>query len=257
MSPWRVAWITGASQGIGRALALGLARQGVAVAASARSEAKLAALCAEARDLPGAIHSYPLDVTDAAAGEDLLQRLSAERGLPDLVILNAGTHQPTPAQSFRSEDLRRILELNVIGVANGLQSVLPPMLARGGGQVAVVASLAGYRGLPTAAAYGASKAALINLCEALRLDLHGSGVKLQLINPGFVRTPLTDRNPFPMPFLVDAEVAAARIIRGLRGSGFEIRFPTPFALIMGLLRHLPYSLYLPLVRRLTQTDKTR
>lgn len=252
MSDWRNAWITGASQGIGRALALRMAAAGINVAASARDAARLDDLCHEARGLAGAIHSYPLDVTDGEQHRRVLEQLVAECGLPDLAILNAGTHATTPATAFRTEDVRRILELNLFGVANGLQALLPAMLERGHGRIAVVASLAGYRGLPTAAAYGASKAALINLCEALRLDLAGTDVRLQVINPGFVRTPLTDRNDFPMPFLISAETAADRCLAGLRSDRFEIRFPTRFALIMGLLRHLPYRLYFPIVRRLTR-----
>ncbi len=251
MSTWRRAWITGASRGIGRALALRLAADGVHVAASARDLAALEQLAFDARGLPGSISPHPLDVTDRDACDRVVNEIVATDGLPDVAVLNAGTHRATPGREFRAADLRELLELNVLGVAHGLESLLGPMLERGRGQIAVVASLAGYRGLPTAAAYGASKAALINLCEALRLDLHASGIKLQIINPGFVKTPLTDRNPFPMPFLIDVEEAAEAIVKGLRGGRFEIRFPTRFALIMGLLRHLPYRLYLPLVRRAT------
>src|SRR3546814_604655 len=132
-------------------------------------------------------------------------------------------------------------------------AVLPPLLARRAGQIAIVASVAGYSGLPTAAAYGASKAALINMAEALRLDLQDSGVAVRLVCPGFVRTPLTDRNSFPMPFLMPVEAAAERLWHGLEfGRGFEIVFPRRFALILKALRLLPYGAYFPLVRRMTR-----
>lgn len=251
MNDISTAWITGASQGIGWALTSKLAARGVHVAASARGGAALEARASESADLPGTVTPYPLDVTDPDTVSVALARLFEARGVPDLVVLNAGTHRPTPAAGFRARDLRELLELNVLGVANCLQEIMPAMLARGRGQIAVVASLAGYRGLPTAASYGATKAALINMCEALRLDLHGSGVTLQVVNPGFVKTPLTDRNAFPMPFLISAEEAADAILDGLHRRRFEIRFPTRFALVMSLLRHLPYSLYLPMVRRAT------
>ena len=123
------------------------------------------------------------------------------------------------------------------------------MLEQQQGQIAVVASVAGYRGLPDAAGYGASKAALINLCEALKLDLAGSGIKMQVINPGFVKTPLTDKNAFPMPFLISAEAAAKHIVKGMAKDKFEIRFPWLFASLLGLLRILPYSWYFPLVAK--------
>jgi short-subunit dehydrogenase len=127
------------------------------------------------------------------------------------------------------------------------------MLGRRAGQVAIVASVAGYSGLPTAAGYGASKAALINLAEALHLDLAGSGVAVRLVCPGFIRTPLTDRNSFPMPFLMEPDAAAERLWRGLEyGRGFEIVFPRRFALMLKILRLLPYAAYFPLVRRATQ-----
>ena len=131
--------------------------------------------------------------------------------------------------------------------------LLPRLIARRAGHVAVVASVAGYRGLPSAAGYGASKAALINLCEALKPELDGCGVRLSLINPGFVRTPLTDRNPFPMPFLMDADDAAERLVRGLESGRFETTFPRRFTWGLKLLRCLPYALYFPLTRRLVRS----
>ncbi|HNB29106.1 MAG TPA: SDR family NAD(P)-dependent oxidoreductase, partial [Alphaproteobacteria bacterium] len=163
-----------------------------------------------------------------------------------------GTHKPMPAGQFSAATLRALMEINLFGVAHGLEALLPRMIARGRGRVALVASLAGYSGLPSAAAYGASKAALINLAEAMRPELRANGVVLQVINPGFVRTPLTAKNDFPMPFLIDAADAAEAIRRGLMSDRFEIAFPWLFARLMKLLRALPYRLFFLLTQRLVR-----
>jgi short-subunit dehydrogenase len=156
-----------------------------------------------------------------------------------------------PVAQFRLDTCRQLMEVNYFGIMNLLDRLLPKMRARGRGTLVLVASVAGYRGLPTAAAYGGSKAAVINAAEALAAELRGSGIDLKLVNPGFVRTPLTDRNDFEMPFLVEPEEAAAAILRGLRKPGFEIAFPTRFVLMMKLLRLLPYRLYFSVIRRKT------
>ncbi len=243
-------WITGASTGIGEALARRMAQSGADVVVSARSAGRLAAL-ADAGG--GRIVSWPLDVTDHAAVQAAVQGIEAQLGPIDIAVINAGTHQPVAAAEFTTDGLRQLMEVNLFGAAACLEAMMPRMIARRRGRIAVVASVAGYRGLPTSAYYGASKAALINLTESLKFDLDRVGVTMQLINPGFVRTPLTDRNEFPMPFLISAEQAAERIARGLAGSGFEIAFPTRFALLMKLLRLLPYRLYFRLVARGTGT----
>lgn len=243
----QVVWITGASKGIGRALALEFAHQGYIVAASARNEEELQNLCRETESLMGKCLAFPLDVTDQQACKSVFNRITLTMGPVGQVVLNAGTHIPTPAHSFKSQDIKKLLDLNVLGVSYCLEEVLPYMLDLQQGQIAVVASVAGYRGLPDAAGYGASKAALINLCEALKLDLVGSGIKIQVINPGFVKTPLTDKNAFPMPFLISAEAAAKHIVKGMTKDKFEIRFPRLFTSLLGLLRILPYSWYFPLV----------
>lgn len=241
-------WIIGASYGIGAALAERLAADGKEVWASARSAGKLAAL---AERHPGRIHALPLDVTDKAAVRAALASIEAASGPPDTVVLNAGTHQPVAAKDFTADGLRQVMELNVFGTANGIETVLPGMLQRDAGRIAVVASVAGYNGLPTSAYYGASKAALINMIESLRFDLRRTGVVLQLVNPGFVKTPLTDRNDFAMPFLIPAEAAAAAIARGLASDRFEIAFPRTFVWLLKLVGLLPYRLYFALVGRST------
>jgi NAD(P)-dependent dehydrogenase (short-subunit alcohol dehydrogenase family) len=230
--PRGVIWITGASSGIGRALALRLARDGDRIAASARSEDALAALSAEAP--AGAITPFPVDVSDHATVSATLEAIEAALGPVEVAVLAAGTHQPVDAADFRAEDLGRLVDLNLIGTANCLEPLIRAMVARRSGRIAIVSSVAGYRGLPTAAYYGASKAALINLAEALKFDLDRHGVTMQLIDPGFVKTPLTARNTFRMPFLISAEQAADAIARGLRGRSFEITFPKRFTFLLKL-----------------------
>ncbi len=236
-------WITGASSGIGRALALRLARDGRTVIASARSADALAVLARE----NGNIKAWPLDVTDAAACEEAVAGIEAAHGAIALAVLNAGTHKSTPAADFRAADIRALVDINLMGTVNALA----PLLARRAQQIAVVASVAGYSGLPTAAGYGATKAALINMCEALKPECDALGIKLQLVNPGFVKTPLTDKNDFPMPFIMEVDDAVDAMVRGLASDRFEIVFPKRFALILKFLRLLPYGLYFPLIRKTT------
>ena len=243
-------WITGASSGLGAALARRMARAGWQVAASARRGERLDALAAETGDAAGLIRPEPLDVTDAEAVADAIGRIERELGPIDQAVLNAGTHKSVRAAALRADDFRALIELNLMGTVNCLEAVLPGMIARAQGRIAVVASVAGYRGLPTSAAYGMTKAGLINMAEALRPELAPLGITLQLVNPGFVRTPLTDRNPFPMPFLMDPEAAAEAFYRGLGSDRFEIVFPRAFACLMKLLRHLPAPLAFAITRRM-------
>ena len=245
-------WITGASTGIGRALALRFAEAGSTVAVSARTTAALDELRNEAAGLPGRIVPLPLDVTDGAAVADAYRRLSTEEGIPDLCVMNAGTHKPFDGKAPNAADFERLLDLNVMGTVRILEAVVPDMVARGAGRLAIVASVAGYRGLRSAAAYGASKAALINMAEALRIELTETGIVVQLVNPGFVETPLTDRNDYPMPFLMPVEAAVERFFQGLHTARFEITFPKRFTWILKALRLLPNAVYLPLITRATR-----
>ena len=240
--PWKVAWVTGASTGIGRAVALQLAGQGVMVAASARSAEKLA-------DLGAHVRAYPLDVTDEAAVRETVLRIERELGPIDLAVLGAGTYKPLAVDDFDSGNFIASMTTNYSGVVHGLAALVPVMLERGRGQLSWIASVAGYRGLPKAAAYGPTKAALINLAESLKPDLDARGVTVSVINPGFVSTPLTAQNDFPMPFLMTPEDAARRTIAGLAARKFEIAFPRRFAAILKLGRILPYAWYFALIRR--------
>ena len=247
----RLVWVTGASSGIGRALALHLAERGDRVAVSARSSDGLMALAKEADQAAGSIHSFPLDITDADQCTKVVQEITAKLGDIDLAVLNAGTHHPIDADAFKAADLKRLVEVNLLGTGNCLEPLLARMIQAKRGHLAIVASVAGYRGLPTSTYYGATKAAQINMAEALKFDLDRHGVKLQLVDPGFVKTPLTDKNEFPMPFLIDVETAAARIAKGLESNAFEITFPRRFTYFLKMLRILPYRLYFPLVSWMT------
>ncbi len=251
----KIAWVTGASQGIGAALALKLAESGWNVAASARSEDQLVALARQAESLPGAIHAFPLDVTDEAAAAAVFADIGSRLGAVDLAILNAGTHQPIDGTRFAVAPVRKLVEVNLMGTVHCLAPVIQDFVARQAGRIAVVASVAGYRGLPTASGYGATKAALINMCEALRPELAEKNVILSCVTPGFVKTPLTDKNPFPMPFLITPETAAERIVRGLESNRFEITFPRRFTYILKILRMLPYAAYFAIARRMIPKER--
>lgn len=246
-------WITGASSGIGRAAALEFARRGETVAASARGADALGALADAARGLPGKIIPFACDVTDRAMVFATVAQIEDAVGPIETAILNAGTHIPlSPQAGFDLAGFDKLVTLNLTGTANCVAAVLERQLQRPSGQLAIVSSVAGYFGLKTASAYGATKAALINMAEALRFDLKGTGIDVRLVNPGFVETPLTDKNPFPMPMIIPAEQAARDLWKGLRQSqAFEITFPKSFARMMKFIRLLPYRLFFPLVGRIT------
>lgn len=245
--PWKRVWVTGAGKGIGRAVSVALTKSGVTVYATARSQSDLFSLQKECESLEGEIICCPLDITDRSGIEKLFESWQVDQLIPDAAILNAGTHDPFLAQEFSAERCEKLLRVNVQGTINCLEPLLREYTAVNSGQIAIMASVAGYRGLPTASAYGASKAALINLTEALRLDLKETGIKVQLVSPGFVRTPLTDKNTFTMPALMEPEDAAQRVVQGMLRDTFEITFPKRFTFILKFLRILPYSLYFKLV----------
>jgi NAD(P)-dependent dehydrogenase (short-subunit alcohol dehydrogenase family) len=250
-----VAWVTGASSGIGRALALGLAREGWTVAVTARRAEALSELVAAAARLRGGIFAYPADVTDRDAIHDAVTAIEAETGAIALAILNAGIYLPMRAEEFDAAIVKQTFAVNVMGTAHGLEAVIPAMRRRGRGHIAIVSSVAGYGGLPTSAAYGASKAALNNMAEALKVELDRHGIRISLITPGFVETPAQDDNDFPKPFIVSAAYAAKRILRGLAGQQFEITFPRRFTFQLKLLKWLPRDAYIWLVKRQTGWDK--
>jgi len=245
-----IAWITGASSGIGRALTLELARRGWTIVASARSQAGLDRLAAETEE-PGSIIPIAVNITDHEAVDALVSKIGRDYGPIDLAILNAGTHVPTPAEDFRRATIEMLVATNLMGTVNCLAALMPIFSRRQQGEIAVVASQTGYRGLPTAAAYGATKAALINMSESLRPELELHNVSLRLINPGFIDTPLTQKNRFPMPFVISPETSARQILKGLATKRFEILTARRMGFLMKALRLAPNWLFLTIARRIT------
>jgi NAD(P)-dependent dehydrogenase (short-subunit alcohol dehydrogenase family) len=244
-----IAWIVGASSGIGRGVALEMARRGYTVAASARRLDALTDLARESAGLGGRIEAVPLDVTDRDAVSRVTRDIEARLGPIALVFLNAGGSFADARGDFGGEGFRRTFELNVMGLANGLNAGINAMRPRGRGQIAVNASLAGYGGLPGPPAYGASKAAAIHLTESLKFLTDRWGLTLQLVTPGFVRTPLTADAKLPMPFLMECDEACRRICDGFERGGFEISFPRRMSWLAKSVNLLPYPLYFALLSR--------
>lgn len=239
----RRVWVVGASSGIGAAVASLLLGRGARVAVSARSAQAL-------RERFGAQAAVvPADVTDAQALGAAARRVADAGAGIDLTLNFAGTYQEMRPWQMDLGAVRRILELNLMGAFN-LLAALQPWLRHGAG-LGLAASVAGYLGLPNSLAYGATKAALINLAQSLWLDYRARGVAVYLINPGFVATPLTAKNRFPMPFIIPAEEAARRTLRGLERGAFEIHYPKRFSLAMKLLGLLPPAVSFPCVRKIT------
>lgn len=230
-------WIIGASSGIGRALAIELARSGARLSLSARSLDKLGELILEI----GPTHSFhKLDVTDIASINSAIDALP---GTPDRIIYMAGQYEPMDIATMDLQQASRIVETNLTGAINLVSLILPHLLKKKRGQIALTASVAGYRGLPHAQPYGATKAALINFAETLALEMRGAGIDVKIINPGFVRTALTDKNEFIMPMMISPEEAARSIVKGLCETGFEIHFPKKFTYLMKIIGLLPFRLY--------------
>lgn len=243
----RLVWIVGASTGIGRATALALHRRGARVAVSARNAGALERL---AHDCPGMI-VLPLDVCDRQAVEVAYRALAAGQGLPDLAFACAGHYLAQRAAAFSLAEMKRHMDINYHGPLHLLDALLPDMLAAGRGHLSLMGSVAAYRGLPQALAYGPTKAALNNLAEALYIDLHARGLGVSIVNPGFVQTPLTAQNRFRMPALMTPDAAAEAIVEGWTQGRFEIHFPRRFTWGMKALQHAPHGLYFAAVRRAT------
>lgn len=239
----RVVWVVGASAGIGAALAQELRARGARVAISARRRDELDRVAA------GNMVVVPADVTDRADMDAAEARVRDELGEIDIAVFNAGFWRQMEATSWDRELFARHVEVNLLGVNNGVGAVLPRMLERGQGHVVGVSSVAGYRGLAGAEAYGATKAALINMLEGLRAAVGRRGVVVTTVCPGFVRTDLTEQNEFPMPFMVEPDEAAKAICDGLESGRMEIVFPLPMAILMKAARLLPVRIWATLMGR--------
>ena len=235
--------ITGASSGIGAAVAERFAQRGDTVVLMARRVDALNEVASRISEAGGRAVVMPVDVTRKDDVSAAFREVYAEHSRIDRLVINAGIGDPTLAADFQADQFQRIIDVNLQGPANCLEAVLPEMIERRAGQVIGIGSLAGYRGLPGSGAYCASKAGLAALFESLRLELRHVGVAVTLICPGFIRTPLTDRNRFPMPFLMELDAAADRIVKAIMRKDSEYSFPWQLAWIVRLARFLPNWIY--------------
>ena len=245
----RRVWVVGASSGIGAAFARALIGRGARVALSARNATALAGIAATGS--PDQTLQLPLDVTRPEQIAAAFDRINSSWSGLDLAVLLAGSHRAVRAWDLDAAQARILVETNLIGIMNASAVLAPAFCRSSRGAIAVVSSVAGYGGLPSSLIYGATKAALINFTETLYLDLAPRGIGVYLINPGFVKTPLTDRNEFKMPALISAEQAAEEMIKGFEDGKFEIHFPKRFTFWLKLLRFRPYGIYFLLIHKLT------
>jgi len=233
-------WITGASSGIGRALALKFAKEGWQVAASSRREN----LLNELSEINNNIHPFKLDVTDIEMCKNVFNQIQKKFENIDLCIFSTGIHDPESEKNFNLEKIRKIMEVNFFGTINSINSVYNYFKNRNNGHISIVSSVAGYRGLPAAGAYCSSKSALTTFAESLFFDLLRYNVRVSIISPGFIKTPMTDKNTFKMPMLKSVDFAAEKIFKGLtKSNSFEIHFPKTFTIIMKIVKYLPSSIY--------------
>ena len=245
-------WITGASSGIGKALAIKFAREGWQVAASARRENLL-------KDLNNSnsnIHSFPLDVKDEKKAKETFQNIISKFEKIDICVFCTGMHDPDSEKKLSSEKIREIMETNFFGTLNCIMAVNNYFREKKDGHISIVSSVAAYRGLPAASGYCASKSALTSLAESLYFDFGRYNVKVSVVSPGFIKTPMTDKNKFAMPMIKSPEFAAEKMFIGLtKKNSFEIHFPVAFTMIMKLLKIMPNWLYFLIVKKGMKTIK--
>lgn len=229
-------WVIGASEGLGRSLAQIMSRSGVELVLSARSEDKLQALSAE---LPGVSSVVTVDISDRASVETAAEAV----GEVDGIVFLAGAYTPMTAQEWDADKVEQMLDVNLTGAARIVGQVIKPMVARDAGHIVLIGSLSGYRGLPGAIGYSASKAGLMALAESMHGDLRKTNVEVQLVNPGFIKTRLTDQNDFKMPFIMEPEAAAQEVFEHMNTDDFQKAFPFGFSLVFRLSRFLPTAIY--------------
>ena len=245
-------WITGASTGIGKALAIKFANNNWNVAASARRENLLIEL-AESHEN---IYSYPLDVTNKEDCKKVFKKIEDKFKGIDISFFSTGTWDPVKEKEIDVEQIENVMKVNFFGTLNCIKSVEEYYKKKGNGHISIVSSIAGYRGLPNSTGYGPSKSALNNLTESLYFDFKRYGIRVSLVSPGFIKTPMTDKNDFKMPFLRTVDYAAEKIFEGLTKSNkFEIHFPKQLTLMLKFLKLLPNSWYLGLIGKLTKYQK--
>jgi len=242
----KVIWITGASSGIGKALAIKFAKEGWKVVISARREN----LLNEIAKTHNEIFPYPLDVTDIEKCKSVFSNIKEKFKNIDISVFCTGMHDPKSEKVLNIDKVRQIMEVNFFGTVNSINAVYDYYKDRKSGQIAIVSSVAGYRGLPAGGAYCSSKSALITFAESLYFDLKRKNVRVTVINPGFIKTPMTDQNDFPMPMIKSPEFAAEKMFKGLTQlNSFEIHFPKQFTFIMKILKIMPNWLYLKIIKK--------
>ena len=245
-------WITGASSGIGKALAIKFASEGWQVAASARRENLLKDLN---NQYPN-IHSFPLDVKNEDETKNIFQNIVEKFQTVDIAVFCTGIHDPESEKKLSSEKIREIMETNFFGTLNCVMAVNTYFREKKNGHISIVSSVAGYRGLPAASGYCASKSALTILAESLYFDFKRHNVRVSLVSPGFIKTPMTNKNKFPMPMIKSPEFAAEKMFTGLtKKNTFEIHFPIAFTMLMKLLKIMPNWLFFLLVKKGMKTIK--
>ena len=236
-------WITGASSGIGKALAEKFALEGWKVAVSARRKEILSEMAKNEN-----ISSYPLDVTKQDQVSDTFAKIINNFESLDLCVFSSGTYDPKLEQEINIKQNKFVMETNFFGVLYCIKSVEKYFKDKKDGHISIVSSVAAYRGLPNSSGYGPSKAALTNLSESLYFDFKKHNVRISLVSPGFIKTPLTDKNEFSMPFIKSPEFAAEKMFNGLtKGKAFEIHFPKALTILLKIFRILPYKIYLFLI----------
>ena len=248
----KVVWITGASSGIGKSLALKFANEGWNVAISARREN----LLNEISESNKKIKSFPLDVTDKKKCIEVFQQIKNHYGDIDICFFSTGTWNPKEEKDIDVERIENVFKINFFGTVNSIKAVEEHFKNKKNGIISIVSSIAGYRGLPNTTGYGPSKSALISLAESLYFDFERFNVRVCLVSPGFIKTPMTDKNDFKMPFLKTPEFAADKIYDGLvNKKNFEIHFPKELTLTLKFFKILPSKIYFYLVKKLTKFQK--
>ena len=248
----KIIWITGASTGIGKDLAIKFANSGWHVAASARRENLLLDL----NKINENISSFPLDVTNTDKCKEVVNKIINRFGTIDICVFCTGIHDPNSEKRFNLSKIREIMEVNFFGTMNSVNSIYDHFCEKKNGKIAIVSSVAGYRGLPAAGGYCASKSALTSFTESLYFDMRRKNVHVSLISPGFIKTPMTDKNDFKMPFLKTPEYAADQIYNGLINKNvFEIHFPKALTITLKILSFLPSKIYFGLIGKMTKYQK--
>ena len=245
-------WITGGSTGIGKALAIKFANKGWNVAISARRENLLQEISNNHEN----IHGFPVDVTDKIKCKQTFEKIRNKFENIDICFFSTGTWDPKKEKDIDVEQIENVFRVNFFGTLNSIKAVEEYFKNRKMGTITIVSSIAGYRGLPNSTGYGPSKSALNNLAESLYFDFKRSNVRVCLVSPGFIKTPMTDKNDFKMPFLKTTDYAAEKIYDGLVNKNiFEIHFPKSLTLILKILSFLPSSIYFSLVGKMTKYQK--